>query len=180
MDELGVTDFQLHVLALMRAPDELAEPTLAILGADSVTMAERSDLIGRHFTIRPGVTEVLRAILSAAEILEGAAAEARAGDPVRYAFPAWPELEFEVSYAPSGMALHSAHFVRPRRPGPPQPVDVAPWSFLREDLPGAFEHIAEVDLWDTYASYTATDRSSHQRCFLRFAWGLLQEVSPMQ
>jgi hypothetical protein len=180
MNDLGVTDFQLHVLCVMRAPEELTERTLGILGADSVTMAERSDLVAKCFIIRPGAAAQVRGILAGATIVENGPDEAGQSDVVRYLFPAWPEWEFKVTYDPSGMAVYSSEFVRPQGAELSTPVELVPWRFLKGDMPGPFEDIDEVDLWDVYESYTATDRSSRRRWFLRFAWGLLQEISPME
>lgn len=56
---------------------------------------------------------------------------------------------------------------------------VAPWKFLEMHLAGRFGEIQEVDSWGTYNSYTARDVETGNHLFLRFSWGLLQEVDIM-
>ncbi|KDN82421.1 hypothetical protein [Kitasatospora cheerisanensis] len=175
----GIIDFQLYLLNTMDAPRELLHGALTVLRVDAATVDGRAEHASQLLRPRPGLAQELRAVLATAGTPGSAAsgADGSAG-PAYYSFAAWPELRFQVEFDPSGFALARAGFVRARAGS--APAEVAPWKFLTADLETGFDEVEEVDVWGHYETYTATDAATGERCFLRFGWGLLQEVGPVQ
>lgn len=169
--DLGVLEFQLYVLESMRPPESFLAPALAALGRTGPEMLDASEAVGAAIRPMTGSPRRITEILSGARwdmpSLEGPHISV-------YALPLWPDFYFHVELMAEADWIWCAEF---RRHGARKPADrVAPWEFVRSDLADAFDAVEEVDLWSPYGSYSAHDRESGRRYFLRFGWGLLQEM----
>jgi hypothetical protein len=179
-DGLGVDDFQLYVLKVMDPPARLLHAALDQLGRTPEDMiagyeAVSGTVMGAFRCARsaapPGLRELFTSILSEAFLEE--ASEADHG-VLNHHLPVWPDFVFQMSFNDAGSVLQDAHFSRTRSQ---PPEEVNEWRFLESELATTFVNIREVDLWGSYASYLAVHRRLNKRFFLRFSWGLLQEIT---
>jgi hypothetical protein len=172
LDDLGVVDFQLYLLETMMLPESRLTPALEELGFSVDDMLASYEAVSRLTKLRPGQARRFKSIIN--EVLLGTLNVADRETSV-YKLPLWwPKFTFLVSIDDSGEFLYRAEFGK----GPDYRPEgqVAPWEFLEMDLVDKFDEVRDIDLWSSYASYFARDRSLGQRYFLRFGWGLLQEM----
>ncbi|MEV4283402.1 hypothetical protein [Actinoplanes xinjiangensis] len=169
---IGVTDFELYLLKTMSPVESLLAGALNDLNRTSDDMIACFEAISPLVRVRPGSAESLKLILSDAFLGEGL--HGAGPGTFSYRLPLWPELAFQVTPAGSGLYIGEAKFSRTEiSKMKPEPTV---WNFLESDVNEAFDQVREVDMWGHYASYLAQDRIAGERYFLRFAWGLLQEI----
>lgn len=173
LDGIGVDDFQLYLLKTMDPPAVLLAGALEKLDRTADEMHARYEAVSSSIRLRPGSVHRLKSILSDAllsEELEGV----EDGTSV-YSLPLWPKLTFLVSPDESGLFVKWARFAGcddyRSESGP------TVWDFLESDLINTFAQVRDIDAWGHYSTYTARDQDSDQWYFLRFAWGLLQEIA---
>ena len=177
---LGVVEFQLYLLHTMDPPARLLSEALGRLGSADAEMRSAAERISPVLRPRLGSAG---AGANMAEDLQAVLGEARVSRPDDiddrrfYRLPLWEGLLFGVSFAGAGRLIESAEFVR--EPGTAEePWEPAVWEFLEADLLGPFCEARMVDTWGHYRTYLARRPEDPDEYFLRFAWGMLQEVGP--
>ena len=171
-DDLSVVDFQLYLLKTMMPPESLCTPALEKLGRSVDDMLASSEAVSRATPLTFGQAQRIKSILS--EALAGTLSGADRETFVYRLSLWWPQYTFLVSPDESGELLYKAEFGKGADYRPES--QIAPWNFLEMDLADTFDEVRELDVWSAYSSYFARERSSGQRYFLRFGWGLLQEM----
>ncbi|MEU5808194.1 hypothetical protein [Streptomyces sp. NPDC047718] len=158
---------QLDLLRGMQALPHLREPALAALGATEEELAASGDLAGAGL---PRPVEL-----------------------TRYRLSLWPDYAFEFRHHPEQVVrkcLERAAFVRVAGAAPAADRHPEPWRILRDEMlagsgvdgpagGGPWTGVVPIDVWTPYESYAATSPVDGRRYFLRFGWGLLQEIAPL-
>ncbi|MFI5776816.1 hypothetical protein [Nocardia sp. NPDC051570] len=169
---LGVVDFQLYLLKTMQPPGALLAAALEELGCTSSDMAVGYEGVSRETKLTEGGSaDRLTTILDEAFVDQPSG---MGRETFAYHLPLWPKFTFLLSFDSTRKFIYKGEFVR--RPGCRAGEGVTSWDFLQIELTDSFDQICEIDTWGTYDSYTARDSNLGERCFLRFAWGLLQEI----
>ncbi|GAA0272401.1 hypothetical protein GCM10010302_07510 [Streptomyces polychromogenes] len=172
-NDLGSAEYQLHLLETMRPLPETLDRVLEVIGCSREQMEQGSERI-RSATEMPagsaGLTrEILRDVRTHQE---------QEGLVERYAFPLWPDYEFEVEYHPAGDFFMRLWFVR--APGSESPTgQPTPWTWLKDEVLAQYEDVKELMLWLPYETYDVLNPQDGKRYFLRFGWHVLQEIDEM-
>src|SRR6266568_9388878 len=166
-DNLNLIDFQLYLLKTMLPPERLLAAALSDLGYSVDAMHSRYEEVSRSISIARGSQENIKSMLE--EVLIWHAEKSYV-----YRIPLWPKFNFILSYDATGKFIAKAEFVRDI--DYPKSSEVSPWSFLEHEIDEVFSDVREVETWGHYRTYLAQEISSGKKYFLRFAWGLLQEV----
>ncbi|GAA2723354.1 hypothetical protein [Actinocorallia aurantiaca] len=175
---LGVVEFQLYLLHTMDPPARLLTEALDRLGLTDADMRNAAERISPVLRPRLGPAGAGTNMAADLQAILGKALVPRLDDIDDrrfYRLPLWEGFVFGVSFAGAGRLIESAEFVR--EPGtaeePPEP---AVWEFLEADLLGPFCEARMVDTWGHYRTYLTRRPEDPNEYFLRFAWGMLQEV----
>ncbi|MGA6205484.1 hypothetical protein ACPESR_12075 [Nocardia testacea] len=168
-DKLAVNDFQLYLLKTMQPPRPILDSALSRLNSTTEHMLASADSISK--SIMPGKggsAHALRPILHEALINEARGPES---EILLYRLPLWEEFAFrlELDNLPFMKRVEFVDLTGAEE-------GIAPWKFLEIHTSERFDEVREIDSWGTYNSYTVRDRQTGRRVFLRFSWGLLQEV----
>jgi hypothetical protein len=172
---LKVRDYQLYLLKTMNPPGSLLEEALEALDSTRDEMLAAYEAVSPMVRLRPGSPERIKSIL-ADSILDEKPDGADRQTSV-YGLSLWPRFVFCVKPEETGLFIERAWFARfhdVRSENFP-----ALWNFLESDLIDAFDDVHDIDGWGHYSSYTAQNKVDGQQYFLRFAWGLLQEMEEM-
>jgi hypothetical protein len=167
---LGVTEFQLYLLKTMQPIRSLLDPALAALNCDKDKMLAGAEAVSR--SIMPGKggsAHTLKTILNDTLIEKS---HGRESDTFLYLLPLWKEFAFRLELDDLPF-MRRVEFIRYTA----SEEEIAPWKFLELDVEERFDEVREIDSWGTYNSYTVRDPGSGDQLFLRFSWGLLQEVT---
>jgi len=171
----GAVEFQLYLLRTMKAPEPLLTGALDRLGRTEPEMRSAADAVSRMLRprldwARPAdMAGDLDTVLSSVRVRSGTS-----GAEPLYRLPLWEGHLFSVSFLNDRMLQH-AKFVRD--PGRTRHRGgLRPWEFLEEDLPEDLGEIRSVDGWGHYATYLSRHLENGREYFLRFAWGMLQEI----
>lgn len=168
--------YQLYLLETMMPGETLLRQGLATMRCTEKEMNLRSGEIDRvlqgPFSERGSKT---LAILQDAWTGQYRTPE---GTACCYRLPLWPDYVYTVLTNDEYGFLVSAEFTRAAS-SPNSPM-LEPWRFTRAELPKYFDRVKAVDLWGHYASYGASGPDYPKPLYLRFGYGLLQEVSPLE
>jgi hypothetical protein len=168
-DKLALIDFQLYLLKTMQPPRPILDSALLRLNSTTEHMLASADSISK--SIMPGKGGSAHAIKP---ILHDALIKATRGpesETLLYRLPLWEEFAFRLELDDLPF-MKRVEFVE--HTGADE--ELAPWKFLEIHLSEKFDQVREVDSWGTYNSYTVRDHETGSHLFLRFSWGLLQEV----
>jgi hypothetical protein len=170
LNGVGLMDFQLYLLKTMNPPSALLSGALDRLERSAEGMVSSYKAVSPLLMMREGQFQSLE------EILEEARQEDLSENDHEhiYRIPLWPEFAFKVCADESGLLIYSAEFTRVGNVFAGDGPEV--WKFLKCDLPVRFPNARAIDLWSPYESYAVGDRGE---IFLRFGWGLLQEIDDM-
>ncbi|WP_194838785.1 hypothetical protein [Nocardia sp. XZ_19_369] len=171
-DGFGVKDFQLYLLKTMDPPESLLTTALAEMGCSIDDMdASLENIQKATWLSLGGSAEKIVTMLSEVCV----SAPARSDHKVyAYNLPLWPEFDFVATFDLSGKVLSHSEFVRFAGRGPE--TGATPWDFTERDLVGNFDQITRTEDWGSYTTYHARDTASDQWYWLRFGWGLLQDI----
>ncbi|MCD0450027.1 hypothetical protein LO762_12605 [Actinocorallia sp. API 0066] len=169
---LDKDDFQLYLLKTMDPPTPLLDSSLGVLGSDRGGMKVSYGSVSELMKPISGSPHSLKAMLRDSLVSE----DGSGGNIVSgYRLSLWPEFVFWLAIDSSGLFIEKAGFGRasggPRTGGP-----IEPWGFVIGDLDNEFSGVEFIDEWGHYSTCHAWHGESGKRLFLRFAWGLLQEV----
>ncbi|MGW7405075.1 hypothetical protein ACWGI9_15305 [Streptomyces sp. NPDC054833] len=173
LDGVGVIDFQLYLLKVMDPPAALLESSLKKLNRTEVEMDDRQEAVSQLIRLGAGSARKLVVILEQALVDASGASEQR----YVYRLPLWPDFKFLVSLDGSGRFIESMEFESDGDCG--EGAKIVPWGFLETWLGVNFDQVRMIDGWGHYRTYMAQS-SDNEEVFLRFAWGLLQEVSTVR
>ncbi|MEV6398102.1 hypothetical protein AB0M39_25575 [Streptomyces sp. NPDC051907] len=178
LGDLGAAAYQLHLLSTMNPLPHLLERSLNAVGVSRPEMARQADRVGEATLILTAdLVSNTREILS--DALCGESVELGQTSTDRYRFPLWPEFEFEIEFQiVNGYHFTHGEFVRTLGTGPSDREPV-PWGWLKGETLRRYEDVREIDLWSPYETYDALNPQDGKRCFLRFGWGVLQEIEPL-
>lgn len=168
----GVDDFQLYLLKTMDPPDQLLAAALDRLRYSRGEMRERYEKISRMTKLISGCVGELKDVL--ADALVDKAPEGQ-GEKRRYSLPLWPKYYFGIIFSNQDEFIKQAAFER-RLPALDLVDPVGVWDFLVTDLADMFGNIEEIDVWGHYETFLADNLRDGRKYFLRFGWGLLQEI----
>ena len=171
---IGVIDFQLYLLKTMDPAPSFLAGSLKALDRSIDDMLASFEAVSPLLKTKPGSATRLKLILDDA-FLEDRRIESLSLASA-YRLSLWPMLDFLVSTDESGLFIGRAGFQR--RIDSETSSSLAAWNFLEGDLADAFGDVSEIDAWGHYSTYIAQDSASGRKYFLRFGWGLLQEVVP--
>lgn len=178
-DAPGIVEFQLYLLRTMKPPEHLLAHALDRLGRTEEEMQNAADVISRALRPQLGPAEPVTTIADFLHTtLSGARLPRPGGDREFYRIPLWKEFIFEASFEYSGRIIKQAKFTRNPLHKPPG-GEAEAWDFPEEDLPRRFTEIQEIDEWGHYRTYLARTPESGDVFFLRFAWGVLQQIEPV-
>jgi hypothetical protein len=172
VDNLDFVDFQLYLLKTMDPGPSLLAGALESIDRTTDDMLACYDKVSPLLKLSPGSAGRLKSILSDARLdddLNGKVHGAYA-----YRLPMWSEFIFLVTPDDSGMFIAHARFGRARRSA--TKTEPTAWNFLESELSDYFTQVRDIDIWGHYSTYSVVDEGSGRRYFLRFAWGLLQEI----
>lgn len=169
-NNLGVTEFQLYLLKTMQPIQSLLDPALSALNCGKDQMLADAEAVSK--SIMPGKggsAHALKTILNDALIEHS---RGTGSDIFLYHLPLWKEFAFrlELDDLPFMKRVEFVRYTDFKE-------EIAPWRLLELDVKERFDEVREVDSWGTYNSYTARDPRVGDQIFLRFSWGLLQEVT---
>lgn len=171
--EYSSTDFELYILRSMKPLEENLKSALQTLGVDKHEMEVRAEGIRqilRFWGASPAeLKEILSPIFYADIDLVGS-------DLKLYRMSAWPDLKFKIEYHEKGPVHWEGNFCGWIYGCTGKPKTPEPWGFLEDEMMGMFKGIEEVDIWGHYRSYTAYRENDEIHYFLRFGYGLLQEI----
>jgi hypothetical protein len=168
-------EFQLYLLKTMDPPSALLSGALDRLERSEADMTSSFEVVSP--LIRLMNPEQFRNLDG---ILEGVREESRSQDGREhiYRIPPWSEFAFKVCTDEPARFIERIGFVR--EGGAFREEDCPKvWKFLTCDLPGRFPNAREIDGWGHYESFIVEDSTEGRKTFLRFAWGLLQEIEEM-
>ncbi|TVT55836.1 hypothetical protein FNH05_08950 [Amycolatopsis rhizosphaerae] len=175
IDDIDAVDFELYLLDSMKPPVDLLSQTLKRLGQTKGEMEERCGKVSQIMRQFANAADSFRSILRENLLAEWSRIQQGI---YLYHLPLWWEFAFELSLDSSGRYIENMRFQKHPARGLAG-ESVAPWKFLEVDLAASFDQIREGDSWGHYKSYLARDRKSDKWHFLRFGWGLLQEVKEL-
>lgn len=174
-DGPGVLDFQLYLLKTMDPPDQLLAAALERLGSTRAEMKDRYEAVSPMMALMSGSSANLRSLLAAAVVDKTLEA---GGEKLIYSFGLWPRFNFGIRFVDQGEFVSRAAFERkPQGPAFARPIHV--WNFLTNDLSNHFGNVKEIDAWGHYETFLADDLDDGRKYFLRFGWGLLQEMESL-
>ncbi|WP_280422700.1 hypothetical protein [Nocardia carnea] len=168
-NKLGLVDFQLYLLKTMQPPRTVLDPALTRLNSTTEHMLASAESISK--SIMPGKggsAHALKSILHNALINETRGPES---ETLLYRLPLWEEFAFrlELDNLPFMKRVEFVDYIEFNQ-------KAAPWRLLEIHISERFDEVREIDSWGTYNSYTVRDPETGNHLFLRFSWGLLQEV----
>ncbi|MEV0106458.1 hypothetical protein AB0H42_08970 [Nocardia sp. NPDC050799] len=171
-NKLGLVDFQLYLLKTMQPPRPVLDSALARLNSTTELMLTSAESISK--SIMPGkggTAHALKPILHDALINETRGPES---ETLLYRLPLWEEFAFrlELDNLPFMKRVEFVSYTE-------LDETAAPWKLLEINISEKFDEVREIDSWGTYNSYTVRDPETGNHLFLRFSWGLLQEVDTM-
>lgn len=187
----GITEFQLVLLRRMADfQPGLVEAAVRRLGATRASMREAN----RRWQAMVRAPRFPRGAARYAAVLGPAEASVprRIGDlgcvARQWALPLWPDLRFEILLGPAEIGGPLLNEWLVRAPGSPVPVlrtpaDLVPWSCVVGDVGAAFPSAVprEGSAPTRFRlDFEAPDAGGRLRRYeADFAWGLLQEVRPL-
>ncbi|WP_306365565.1 hypothetical protein [Nocardia sp. CC227C] len=169
---LNATDIQLYLLKTMKPPEALLAAALDRIDCSLLDMQQRSLAVAQ--ALKPGsgsVQEVRHALDS---VLSPEPNDVQFAYST-YRLPLWPEFDFILTFNEPMPLIKRAEFLR--RSGNETGRYLTPWKFVEGDMHAVLKNVRDIDAWGHYRSYIAYDARDGGRYFLRFGWGLLQEVS---
>ncbi|GAA0964257.1 hypothetical protein [Actinocorallia libanotica] len=172
-------EFQLYLLRTMKPPKHLLAHALDLLGRTEEEMRKAADAVSRALRPQLGTAEPVTTVADFLHTtLSGGRLPRPDDDRNFYRIPLWEEFIFEASFGCSGRFIEQAKFTGdPSRRLPDGEPEA--WNFLEDDLSQRFTEIQEIDEWGHYRTYLARAPESGDMFFLRFAWGVLQQIEPV-
>jgi hypothetical protein len=189
MRDFGAVEFQLMLLRRMDDHQPvLVDEVVRRLGVRhrSVADAHRRWQRMLHSRTFPKGLDRYRLVLGGSPEVVHQRFGALRSQAARWPLPLWPDLRFEVVVLSDGMILQE-WLVRAdpsTRPRLSTVSDLAPWSCVVQDLEHGFPPVRHAE--DGTASrwavvfYADDGEGTSRRYLARFAWGLIQSVSPVE
>ncbi|MBC2907014.1 hypothetical protein [Streptomyces cupreus] len=169
LEGVGVIDFQLYLLKVMDPPASLLDSSLKKLNRTAAHMKDRHGVVSQLIRLGSGNARNLEIILKEAQV----DSRGERGQWNVYQLPLWPDFKFSILLDQTGRFVEKMEF---EQCNDSEGVNqIAPWRFLEADLAANFDQVRTIDGWGHYHTYNAQG-FDREKYFLRFAWGLLQEI----